>query len=643
MKNNIKKRFVGLFLVWVLLMGIVPVSAAKTQTVDEVQSFVDGIVTYQEKSTGAGSIQSWINGSLTRKAGTSSEWYVIALSQYGNYDFSSYQKALLKYLDSNEISSASSRQKYALSLITCGSTDSYIYEVLNNSIGQQGVMSWIFGLHLLNNGYTSNEYSVSEVKKKLLSLQLKDGGWTVTGSNSDVDVTAMAIQALAPYYKNDSAVKSAVDQALTFLSGRQKENGDYACYGVSNPESTAQVLIALSALGIDCASDSRFIKNGNTLLDGIAQYWLSDGSFCHKLGSSSNETATVQVFYSMISYLRMKQGKSSLYILDHRNPSGLEIPEDTSYNNSTNAADTEETGNLETETPKISENKTGSSQKADKKEETSETKNTSEVKSSSEVDQSEEVPKEADQSEEEPDQVGLQEVTTETESDPISTEDFSENEQENIQEDIQECIEKQAMSQENVDNGIGYKFWLILAIIAVAGGGCIGFFIRKKRNVSNYVVIGGIAAVAILIVLFTNFQSTDDYYDQENTRSGSSIGTITITIRCDTIPDKREAHIPDNGILLDETEIEIEDGDTVYDALSEVTANNKIHLETTGSGDSLYVEGIGNIYEFDFGDLSGWMYFVNGESPSVSCGKYILSADDEIEWIYTCQLGDDIE
>lgn len=65
--------------------------------------------------------------------------------------------------------------------------------------------------------------------------------------------------------------------------------------------------------------------------------------------------------------------------------------------------------------------------------------------------------------------------------------------------------------------------------------------------------------------------------------------------------------------------------------------------KTSGSGDSTYVEGINNIYEFDFGDLSGWMYFVNGESPSVSCGEYVLSDTDEIKWLYTCDIGKDLE
>ena len=91
------------------------------------------------------------------------------------------------------------------------------------------------------------------------------------------------------------------------------------------------------------------------------------------------------------------------------------------------------------------------------------------------------------------------------------------------------------------------------------------------------------------------------------------------------------------------TEFKIADGDTVYDILLEATAEHKIHLETNGSSEGIYVEGIGNIYEFDFGELSGWVYHVNGQSPSVSCGEYELSDRDSIEWLYSCELGKDVE
>ena len=622
MKNKLQKTLLCFLAVILLLTGAMPVFAGgATRTVSEAQNFIDGIVAYQQSKAGVTSIQGWINGTLTKNAGSSSEWYAIALSQYGDYDFSSYQKALLNYLGNNESGNASSRQKYALALIACGSTDTYIYSVLNNSIGQQGVMSWIFGLHLLNNGYTSNEYSLSAVKQKLLSLQLSDGGWSITGSNSDVDVTAMAVQALAPYYKTDSSVRSAVNNALTLLSNRQKEKGDFASYGVNNPESTAQVLTALSSLGIDCETDRRFIKNGNTLFDGIALYRLSDGTFCHKQGGTSNGNATVQVFYSMVSYLRMKKGQSCIYVLDARNPSGLKIPtEQTSKPDNTQNSSSTAIGSDNSQSSTI--NNQASTSKPASAVQSSATNN-ADNKSKN--------------------------TTTNTSGDNNISDSNNENEQVNAEETFegkdaaQTVTDDTTLSPEEKSGSVSYKVWACFAVIIIAGGVCIVFYCCKKRNIRNYIVIGIVAAAAIVFVLITNFQSADDYYNQSGTEKSNSIGTVTMTIRCDTVPDKSAEHIPDDGVILDVSTFEIEEGDTVYDVLLEATAKNKIHLETGGNSDSAYVEGISNIYEFDFGDLSGWMYFVNGESPSVSCGEYVLSDDDAIQWLYTCDIGKDLK
>ena len=622
MKNKLLKTLLCFLAVILLLTGAMPVFAGgATRTVSEAQNFIDGIVAYQQSKAGVTSIQGWINGTLTKNAGSSSEWYAIALSQYGDYDFSSYQKALLNYLGNNESGNASSRQKYALALIACGSTDTYIYSVLNNSIGQQGVMSWIFGLHLLNNGYTSNEYSLSAVKQKLLSLQLSDGGWSITGSNSDVDVTAMAVQALAPYYKTDSSVRSAVNNALTLLSNRQKEKGDFASYGVNNPESTAQVLTALSSLGIDCETDRRFIKNGNTLFDGIALYRLSDGTFCHKQGGTSNGNATVQVFYSMVSYLRMKKGQSCIYVLDARNPSGLKIPtEQTSKPDNTQNSSSTAIGSDNSQSSTI--NNQASTSKPASAVQSSATNN-ADNKSKN--------------------------TTTNTSGDNNISDSNNENEQVNAEETFegkdaaQTVTDDTTLSTEEKSGSVSYKVWACFAVIIIAGGVCIVFYCCKKRNIRNYIVIGIVAAAAIVFVLITNFQSTDNYYNQSAIDKSNSIGTVTMTIRCDTVPDKSAEHIPDDGVILDVSTFEIEEGDTVYDVLLEATAKNKIHLETGGNSDSAYVEGISNIYEFDFGDLSGWMYFVNGESPSVSCGEYVLSDDDTVQWLYTYDIGKDLK
>jgi len=600
MKTKFLRALICCIVVLVLLFGALPVSSQKSsQAVGEAQGFIDGIVAYKLKKSGALSVQQWIDGSITKNAGTSSEWYAIALSQYGSYDFSAYENALLKYLSANQVSSASSRQKYALALIACGSTDSYIYSTLSDCIGRQGVMSWIFGLHLLNNGYTVNEYSLSDVKQKLLSLQLSDGGWSVMGSYSDIDVTAMALQALACYYENDYSVKTAVDKALIFLSNRQLTTGDYASYGVNNPESTAQVLVALSSLGIDCKTDSRFIKNGKTLFDGIRLYQLSDGSFCHKQGGGFSATATVQVFCSMVSYLRMGNGRSGLYVLDARNPSDLKIPDNTTSSKPTETAPSaSQPASGVTSTAKPSTTPSSSSTGPTETSTPTQSNNSSEIIINSQT---------------------QSEVTSAT---------IEQNDETTVKEGYKNS---------------NYKLWVSVIIIIVAGGVCILLYLSKKRNINNLIIVVSAAIVAIIIVLLTDFQTTDEYYNNVGADKNNVVGTVTLTIRCDSISDKSAEHIPDDGVILDVTEFEIQDGDTVYDILLEATGTKKIHLETSGSADSVYVEGINNIYEFDFGDLSGWGYYVNGNAPSVSCGEYKLSADDKIQWLYTCDLGKDLK
>lgn len=515
---------------------------------------IDGITSYKLSESSASDIDEWIEGALTENAGIASEWYVIGLSQYGDYNFSKYRAALLEYLENNTVGSASSRQKYALALVAASSTDSYINEVIDDSIGKQGIMSWIFGLHLLNNGYESQEYSLQQIKEKLVSLQLPDGGFAVMGSNGEVDATAMALAALAPYYDSDSDVKICVDKALDFLSQQQNDTGDYSSYGINNSESTAQVLIALSSLSIDALRDLRFIKNGNTVFDGIMLYQLPDGSFSHIKGGESNDLSTVQVFLSMVSYLRMKNAESSLYILDSVNSeseNSVETSESESYSDSSIVV-TEESLAQENESASLSGN-----------------------------------------------------------SDNTST------------------IREKAG---------GYKLLVILVIVAIASAVCLAMYVFKRRNLKNFAVVIIIALACIAFVLLTDFKSKDEFYNKASDKSKAD-GSVIISIRCDEIEDKSFEHIPDDGIILDDTEIEFSAGNTVYDILLKATIENGIHLETSSVGSSVYVEGIANIYEFDFGELSGWMYYVNGEEPSLGCGDCKVNSGDVIEWVYTCDFG----
>ncbi len=151
----------------------------------------------------------------------------------------------------------------------------------------------------------------------------------------------------------------------------------------------------------------------------------------------------------------------------------------------------------------------------------------------------------------------------------------------------------------------------------------------------------------------TAAQSETPAQDKQQSESKQSAveNTCTISIRCDTIlnnldylnPEK-QGIVPANGIILAETDTQFSEGDSVFDLLLKTTRENKIHMEymSTPVYNSTYIEGIANLYEFDCGELSGWMYRVNGEFPNYGCSLYTLKSGDKVEWIYTCDLGVDI-
>lgn len=137
---------------------------------------------------------------------------------------------------------------------------------------------------------------------------------------------------------------------------------------------------------------------------------------------------------------------------------------------------------------------------------------------------------------------------------------------------------------------------------------------------------------------------------QEVTVSENQL-TCTLSVRCDTIlanmdwldKDKVEI-VPPDGVIYAERTVIFYEGESVFDVLLREMRQNKIHMEFehTPMYNSAYIEGIANLYEFDCGELSGWMYKVNGWFPNYGCSRYQLKAGDKIEWVYTCDLGADV-
>ena len=126
--------------------------------------------------------------------------------------------------------------------------------------------------------------------------------------------------------------------------------------------------------------------------------------------------------------------------------------------------------------------------------------------------------------------------------------------------------------------------------------------------------------------------------------------TCTLEIRCDKLvgnpeldPDKVEL-IPEDGVLFSAVNVGFYEGESVFNVLQRTLKQNKQHLEFAQSPlyNSAYIEGICNLYAFDCGNLSGWMYRVNDWYPNYGCSQYVLQAGDVIVWDYTCDLGADL-
>lgn len=260
-----------------------------------------------------------------------SEWLVIALARSGRDVPDSYYDSVVKAVQSakgqlsDKKSTEYARTILALTAIGKDPADVGGYDLLAgladmDDVTYQGINGAIFALLALDSG----KYDVpaaaeggTQVTRDglvayILAQQLSDGGWALSGTSADPDVTAMALQALAPYRTGDETVDAAVDKGVQLLSDMQLSDGGYSSWGTLNSESCAQVLIALATLGIDPVSDSRFGKNGLTVLDALLAYAVS-GGFRHTVDGEADAIATEQALCALTAYARLLDGKTALY------------------------------------------------------------------------------------------------------------------------------------------------------------------------------------------------------------------------------------------------------------------------------------------------------------------------------------------
>ena len=299
-------------------------------------AFSVSAVSYSETAEKEASVARYLLNSPVPSVGSiGGEWMVIGLARSGKIskEFSdgyyTNAESYVKTVGSNKLhrskSTENSRMIIALTSIGKDPRDIAGYNLLTpladfNFVKKQGINGPVWALIAFDTMQydipTDPSVSVQTTREKLinyiLSNQCTDEGWDLNGESADADVTGMAIQALAPYVTKNTGVREAVEKALNVISNSQNSNGCFMTGGEATPESSAQIITALSAMNIDSNADERFIKSGNSALDGLLSFSVENG-FEHTKGKGYNQMSTEQSYYALVSFDRYKNGQNSLY------------------------------------------------------------------------------------------------------------------------------------------------------------------------------------------------------------------------------------------------------------------------------------------------------------------------------------------
>ena len=185
-------------------------------------------------------------------------------------------------------------------------------------ITKQGLPGAIYALIALDSLdyeiYESANFTREDLIDYIMEKECQNGGWTIVGNSADIDITAEAIQSLAPYMENEE-IKNAVERALGVLSEMQNDDGGFSAWGGENSQSVAEVLIALTSAGVDPRTDERFVKKDGWIGSFLMKYYLGDGTFCHTLKMGYDELATENCIKALISLERFDSGAGRLYDL----------------------------------------------------------------------------------------------------------------------------------------------------------------------------------------------------------------------------------------------------------------------------------------------------------------------------------------
>lgn len=270
----------------------------------------------------------------TLPAGSSlSDWLAIALSLSGEADdYATYLAALEQYVTARYAQNgtldrwmATEFHRVALAVLACGGDPTAfgtapdgtpinliadgIYH-FNGDLTAQGLNAVIYALLALDaGGFAVPEdaaYTREVLVSLLLSQQEADGGFGLLAGGSSADITAMALQALAPY----AEASDAISRAVSYLADSMTDACTFLSYEEANIETACQVVIALCALGIDPRSDARFTRGAQTIVTQMEEFRLPDGSYAHALGEQEgNLLTTEQVMLAQAAVQRLARGQ----------------------------------------------------------------------------------------------------------------------------------------------------------------------------------------------------------------------------------------------------------------------------------------------------------------------------------------------
>lgn len=342
------KRFLAAVLILVLSFpSTIPVQGA--QSPDAVNNAISSAVIWFEK-----------NGDLTQTASSPQDWFAFCLGRLDQKDtdaLNGYFDDLWNYVDEAyqtddrlDAVRATEWHRICLTLAAGGQNpgleliaDGTYYRGYTAPLNAQGVNGAIWALLTLNALNCELPEDAWDDRTSMISMILDahvpGEGFTLTGGESNLDITAHALTALAPYYRNERTgltretellLTQAVEESVTYLSHQQLPDGGFPGDSSPSSETCAQVLMALCSLGIDPLTDTRFLQNGNNILSALLSYQQPDGGFSHTADGDSDLMATSQALLALTACKLYFQDGSALFDLTGSCQTP-ELPADMTY------------------------------------------------------------------------------------------------------------------------------------------------------------------------------------------------------------------------------------------------------------------------------------------------------------------------